>query len=110
MKVTHRMMRDGKLMWHHREGGWWFTSAHDDEYRWYTAQREDGGWVVSIKERFTHKDTELGWFIYLKDAKKAADIHHHKMILESNKENLKEYIKRYPVEDDLRRYERARNG
>lgn len=90
-------MRDGKLMWHYRAGGSWITSAHDDEYRWYIAQRSEGGWVVNTQRRFGSDNIDLGWYIYLKDAKKAVDIHHHQMIRESDNDNLKDYVKRYPI-------------
>lgn len=91
------MMRDGKLMWHRRRQGGWYTNAHDNEDRFYIAERSEGGWVVSTQRRFGSDAAGLGWHIYLKDAKKAADIHHHAKIRESDNDNLKAYIERYPV-------------
>jgi hypothetical protein len=91
------MMYDGKLRWSKDRRGFWYTSAHDDENRYYIAQRSEGGWSVVTQRRFGSDQIGLGWHIYLKDAKKAADIHHHQMIRESDNENLKKYIERYPV-------------
>jgi hypothetical protein len=92
------MMKDGKLIWSRRSEGDWFTSAHDDEYRWYIAQRSEGGWSVVTQGRFGSNQVGLGWHIYLKDAKRAADKHHHQKIRESDNDNLKAYIERYPIE------------
>jgi hypothetical protein len=91
------MMYDGKLRWSHQRGGWWTAGAHDDEHRYYVAERSEGGWTLTSKRRWQSDATGLGWYIYLKDAKLAADRHHHAMIRESDNENLKKYIERYPV-------------
>jgi hypothetical protein len=92
------MMKDGKLMWSRKSNGGWYTFAFDDEYRFYTAERDNGGWSAYVGVRFSkEKPRWLGWFIYLKDAKQEVDKHHHKHIRESDRDDLKAYIERYPV-------------
>jgi hypothetical protein len=92
------MMCEGKLRWSRKTNGGWYTFAFDDEYRYYTAERRHGGWDAHVGIRFSKEPPKwLGWYIYLKDAKQAADKHHHKMISESDRDDLKDYIERYPV-------------
>lgn len=90
-------MYDGKLRWSKKPEGSWYTFCHDDENFYYIAYRQSGGWALGIGIRFMDKPKRLGLYIYLKDAKLAADIDHHRRIKECDNENLKDYIERYPI-------------
>ena len=92
------MMYDGKMRWSRNRRGGWYTFAHYNEDFFYTANRHHGGWNLTFGQRFFGEPTWLGWFIYLKDAKQAADFHHHTKIREHGNDNLKAYIERYPIE------------
>ena len=93
------MMIDGRLRWSKKRNGGWYTFAHDNEERFYTAEKIRGGWGVYVGIRFSPlPPKQLGWYVYLKDAKYDVDFHHHQMIAESNNENLKAYIGRFPLE------------
>jgi hypothetical protein len=92
------MMIEGRLRWSRDRDGSWYTSAHDDEYRLYTAKRNNGGWIAFAQGRFSDTPPQfLGWYTYLKDAKLAVDRHHHFEISQSDNQNWKDYIERYPL-------------
>jgi hypothetical protein len=91
------MMNNGKLVWHYGIGRW-YTTAHDDEQRRYVIFKDYySGWNLVIYSE--HDEQEQGWHNFLKDAKREADSHHHAHIYESDNDNLKDYIQKYPLKD-----------
>lgn len=91
-------MNRGKLVWRRTPRGAWLADAHDNEDRMYVIRpAQDGWWWATARYRFSHELQELDLHRYLRDAKRAADRHHHARILESDDEDLKAYIERYPI-------------
>lgn len=97
------MMIEGRLRWsqsttfdgtRRRADGSWYVWSIDDQLC-YHARRDNGGWSASATGR--GEPIDLGWHIYLKDAKRAVDAHHHAHILAGDNWGHKSYIQRYPL-------------
>lgn len=101
------VMIEGRLRWsqstefvehlgHRPVGGSWYVWSIDDQLC-YHARRENGGWAASAWTRFVGTIIDLGWHVYLKDAKHAVDAHHHARILASDSWANRAYIRRFPL-------------
>jgi len=100
------MMKDGKLVWSREDlnGGWYAYEHANGERSFFVASPQYPGWTVELVTRYRdHVEREdLGEFRYLKDAKRAADIRHHRRILDDEEasEGLKDYVRRHPITEE----------
>lgn len=91
-------MNAGRMVWTKRPTHWYCTSAFD-EHSMYVIRKVEGGGYIVMHKRDSMVARPIGFAPeYLRDAKKLADVHHHKLIMgRSETDGLKQYIMRYPI-------------